>query len=175
MAFKNSNDEGDTDWKKGWPDWKADLMRLVPYDGYIWVSGALYDMGEKNVYDRMGGLDKIRIGISENYITGRFKGCLPEICKKWSGGFKVFDNGCWSEKDELRVLDSAQKEIANGSKNVKFKESDISSDNKLVYLSLRTEYGFNIVYEFRVVNDRNKPTKVSITFPWSRESVEFQP
>lgn len=174
MAFKNNNDEGDTDWKKGWPDWKADLMRLVPYDGYIWVSGALYDMGEKNVYDRMGGLDKIRIGISENYITGRFKGCLPAICKKWSGGFKVLDNGCWSEKDELRVLNSAQNEIAKGSRNVKFKESDISSGDNLVYLYLRTEYGFNIVYEFRVINDKNKPTKVTITFPWSKEPIEFR-
>ena len=116
-----------------------------------------------------------RIGISKNYITGQFKSCLPEIHKKGLGGVVVRDNGCWSEKDELRVLDSAQNDIAKGSKNVKFKESDISSGDYLVYLSLRTEYGFNIVYEFRVVNDRNKPTKVSITFPWSKKPVEFRP
>lgn len=175
MAFKNKNEGGDDNWKKGWPDWEKDLERLVPYDGYLWLSGVLYDMGEKNVYDRMGGLDKTRIGISEKYITGRFKNSLPEIRKKWSGGVVVLCNGCWDEeKDELRVLDSAQKEIVKGSKNVKFKESDISSGDNLVYLSLRTEYGFNIVYEFKVTNDKNKPTKVSIAFPWSKETVEFR-
>lgn len=174
MAFKNKNEDGNVDWKNGWPDWKADLMRLVPYDGYIWVSGALYDMGEKNVYDRMGALSETYIKISRNYITGEFKSCLPEIRKEWSGGFKVLGNGCWSENDELKVCDAAKKKIATGSQNVKFKESDISSGDNLVYLYLRTEYGFNIVYEFRVVNDKNKPTKVTITFPWSKEPVELR-
>ena len=73
-------------------------------------------------------------------------------------------------------LDVNKNILAEGGKEeVKFKESDISSDNKVVYLSLRTEYGFNVVYEFRLANDKNKPTKVSITFPWSKESVEYRP
>lgn len=180
VAFKNRNEGEGTDWKKGWPDWEKDMMRLVPYDGYIWLSGALYDMGGKDVYDRMGGLDKTRIGISENYITGRFKSSLPKISKSktWRGvvEFTVRASGCWSEKDELKVLDVNKNILAEGGKEeVKFKESDISSDNKVVYLSLRTEYGFNVVYEFRLANDKNKPTKVSITFPWSKESVEYRP
>ena len=150
--------------KDGLPDWDVDAKRLVPYTGYVWLSGALYKSGRTDIYDKMK-VDPSEAGVSINYITGKYKRHLPSIRKTGGDKFQVFLNGCaesGSEKDSVAVY-GPEGQISSGTDP--FTWPNATDD---IYLTIRTKQGITAKFTFSK-DSVSKPVHDEICYPWSGE------
>ena len=148
------------------PNWEAEAKVLVPYTGYVWLSGALYASGSdyKDLYDRLKVCPAV-VGVSVNYVQGKYQMHRPSIRKVGDGKYMMFLNGC------------AEKNVADGDVKVFCSKGDVCSgigpfdwptgEDKVV-LGIRTKHG--IVAKFAFAKDNlTEPCEEKIWYPWSED------
>lgn len=154
---------------KKWPEWRKESECLVPYEGFVWVAGVLYEMGDTDVFTTMK-CDRTQYGIAYDYITGKNQGRSPNI--RVSGSTMIVEsNGLW-EDSEVTVMASVdgmrctQISDATNSSRVEFQMPRPGEELKIV---VRTRMGILVQY---IYNDGNtsKPSETKIFYPWSREA-----
>lgn len=153
----------------GWPNWREETERMVPYEGYVWTAGALYELGDKKVFADMP-CDESRCGASKGYIIGRKLSIVPDV-KIDGNSIVVKSNGLWdseSSKVELFVdgdSPSARAEGQKGNAVIRFKFNSAQGAQKAV-LSVTTEFGIAVRFEYQL-DDLSKPPVINCAFPWT--------
>ena len=154
----------DTEFGKTWGGWEKEAQKLVPYDGYVWLGGALYDMGEKDIFANHS-CDRSRCGVSMDLIEGSYKNKTPRIERR-GNELRIYSNGLWEnavkEGDDLRIS-------ADGIPCAWDDEAKCFRARELKFVlrvSVLTKRGVSLRYEYSA-NDLSKPVKKEIVFPWT--------
>lgn len=151
----------DEEIKKSLPDWEKDAEKLVPYSGYVWLSGALYASGRADIYDRFK-VNLSKVGVSIKYITGRFRRHPPAMRNAGAGKYRVFLNGCADDdcgNDGVSVY-------GQDGKRYGVQEAFDWPDDSDVTLVIRTNHGILVRFTFKK-SDPSIPANEEICFPWS--------
>lgn len=152
-----------------WPEWRKESERLVPYEGFVWVAGALYEMGDTDVFTKMQ-CNRERYGVAYNYITGKNQRRPPNV-QISDSTMVVESNGLWEDSDVTVKASVGGEECIRlsdetDSSRVEFKMPESSGEE--LKIVVRTRMGILVQY---VYSDGNtlKPSNVRIVYPWSRE------
>ena len=145
----------------GLPNWEADAKELVPYSGYIWLSGALYKSGRTDIYDRMM-VDPAEVGVAVKYITGKYRRHLPSLRAVGSGRYQVFLNGCAEDEKCVAVYGANGKELGKGTEPFEWPDADDQA-----HLTIKTRHGIIARFTFSKGN-LSAPTHEEICYPWSK-------
>ena len=177
-AFSGYKADAADDWAESlalWPNWREEAEKLVPYDGYVMLAGALYDMGEKDVFKDCkctAGAGQVKASLK--LIQGEYAKRFPivrfvsgdENGRSVRGGkLMIESNGLWEED---LVPDRNVKVWVDGD-SCPWRGDGymVRMANGTVKLCVCTRMGIKLYYEYSFENLEN-PTKVDVSFPWSR-------
>lgn len=150
---------------KDWPGWKKGVECLVPYTGFVWVAGALYSMGETEVFSRYG-VDRAKYRIAERYITGVTNGEGPKI-NRLGARLNVDANGLWEGTAGAVKLFVDGRECPQGSDSADLSRVsfEVPVNGRELVISVRTDMGIVATYAYDM-SDLGRPSDVKVVFPW---------
>ncbi len=157
----------DTKFGENWSNWRNEVEKLVPYTGYIWLAGALYEMGEKDIFEKYG-CDRHSCGVSQDLISGKYQTTYPSISLH-GDALSIWSNGLWEDTvkggEDLRVsVDGNQCAWDDNSKYF-----IVPRMGKTLRISVRTQSGISLRYEYSANNLKEPSVAPVVIFPWSLE------
>ena len=154
----------------GLPNWREEAERMVPYDGYVWTAGALYSLGEKDVFNRLP-CDDSHLGASKHYIIEQANPIYPSV-NIASGVLSVSSNGMWEPgEDSVSVavyIDGRPCErgadLENGAVRT-FGMRGVTKGREII-VSVRSKFGINAQFTYSFDRLKDNP-KTKFVFPWT--------
>jgi hypothetical protein len=173
---KAFDDLATTDKKAGveekWPKWEIESESLIPYYGYVWLSGALYHLGETEIYNHMS-IDNEKIGLSKQYITGKYKKYLPEFRKEGSMNYRLRNIGFGKEEYKVKVFQVDNTDQTAYEEKIPVNGVYRLHDRGEIYIFVQTVYGITAKYTFKD-GVYNQPSLVEVYYPWSTKPESYK-
>jgi hypothetical protein len=158
--------------KKDLPDWEKESEELIPYDGYVWLSGALYHLGETGIYNHMS-IDNEKIGLSKHYITGKYKKYLPEFRKEGSMNYRLRNIGFGKEEYKVKVFQVDNTDQTAYEEKIPVNGVYRLHDRGEIYIFVQTGHGITAKYTFKD-GVYNQPSLVEVFYPWSIKPESYK-
>ena len=162
-GFVKDKDRGDAEWKSAFGDWQKNSALMVPYRGFVWITGALAEMGVEKGFDRLP-CKVSEFGVSGDYIERKNIGKLPLVSCAGSK-INIRSNGLWENGSVVRVFVDGKECRSVDSSGTLFENEGSGRGNVLV-VSVQTRFGIALNFKYNMKDMSGKP-KTGIKYPWS--------
>ena len=140
----------------------TNVVALVPYDGYVWLAGALYSMGEKTVFEDYS-CNQERCGTAVAVIKGQYVTRSPVLEFK-GRELTIHPNGLW-EDDESKVvvkIDGRGWDFDKQQKRFSLPQMPYET----LEVCVQTKMGINLNFKY-AAGKYDKPSETpKASFPW---------
>lgn len=168
---KNKNSGVGSEWKIALGDWTNNAAVMVPYRGFVWVAGALSELGVEGLFDDLPCKES-EFGVSGDYIKGMNIGKYPTITLV-DGKINVKPNGLWETNSTVSVFVD-KKECSPESRSVGVFKNEKGTDGNELIVAVQTRFGILLHFKYNF-KDLNSSPEVHIKYPWSQKEEVRNP